>query len=81
MALTHNLLTNFQLETGAHQRHRSRKHTVVPLLQSVQTLRFELFHRAALLVRPGGAARLRLTDNPATRQRFMRIANVLARAA
>ena len=81
VALTHNLLTNFQLETGAHQRHRSRKHTVVPLLQSVQTLRFELFHRAALLVRPGGAARLRLTDNPATRQRFMRIANVLARAA
>ena len=81
VALTHNLLTNFQLETGAHQRHRSRKHTVVPLLQSVQMLRFELFHRAALLVRPGGAARLRLTDNPATRQRFMRIANVLARAA
>ena len=54
MVLAHNLLTNFQLETGAPQRRRSRKHTVVPLLQTVQTLRVELFHRAALLVRPAG---------------------------
>ena len=53
VVLAHNLLTNFQLETGAPPRRRTRKHTVVPLLQSVQTLRFELFHRAALLVRPG----------------------------
>jgi len=81
VALAHNLLTNFQLETGAACRRRTRKHTVVPRLQTVQTLRFELFHRAALLVRPGGTMRLRLRDNPATRQTFMRIANALARAA
>ena len=81
VALAHNLLINFQLETGAPQRRRSRKHTVVPLLRSVQTLRFELFHRAALLVRPGGTMRLRLTENPATRQTFTRIADALARAA
>jgi hypothetical protein len=81
VALTHNLLTNFQLETGAPLRRRSRKHTVVPLLQTVQTLRFELFHRAALLVRPGGTLRLRLRDNAATRQTFTRIAHALARAA
>ena len=68
VVLAHNLLTNFQLETGAPQRRRTRKHTVVPLLQSVQTLRFELFHRAALLVRPGGKMRLRMTDNLPTRQ-------------
>ena len=74
--LAHNLLTNFQLETGAPPRRRTRKHTVVPLLQSVQTLRFELFHRAALLVRPGGKTRLRMTDNLPTRQTFTRIANV-----
>jgi hypothetical protein len=78
VVLAHNLLTNFQLETGAPARRRTRKHTVVPLLQSVQTLRFELFHRAALLVRPGGTARLRMTDNSATRQTFTRIANALA---
>ena len=78
VVLAHNLLTNFQLETGAPQRRRTRKHTVVPRLQSVQTLRFELFHRAALLIRPGGVSRLRMTDNPATRQTFTRIANALA---
>ena len=63
---------------GAPPRRRTRKHTVVPLLQSVQTLRFELFHRAALLVRPGGKTRLRMTDNLPTRQTFTRIANALA---
>ena len=78
VVLAHNLLTNFQLETGAPQRRRTRKHTVVPLLQSVQTLRFELFHRAALLVRPGGKMRLRMTDNLPTRQTFTRIANALS---
>ena len=72
------VVTNFQLETGAPPRRRTRKHTVVPLLQSVQTLRFELFHRAALLVRPGGKTRLRMTDNLPTRQTFTRIANALA---
>ncbi len=81
VVLAHNLLINFQLDTGAPQRRRTRKHTVLPLLQTVQTLRFELFHRAALLVRPGGAMRLRMTDNPATRHTFTRIANALPRAA
>ena len=81
VALAHNLLTNFQIDTGAHERTRSRKHTVLHLLQTVQTLRFELFHRAALLVRPDGVARLRLADNTATRQRLNRIEKALARAA
>ena len=81
VALTHNLLTNFQIETGAQERTRSRKHTVLHLLQTVQTLRFEVFHRAALLLRPNGLAQLRLTDNAATRQRFRRIERGLARAA
>jgi len=81
VALTHNLLTNFQIDTGAHERTRSRKHTVLHRLQTVQTLRFEVFHRAAMLVRPGGIAQLRLADNAATRQRFRRIERALARAA
>lgn len=81
VALAHNLLTNFQIDTGAVERTRSRKHTVLHLLRTVQTLRFEVFHRAAILVRPNGLARLRLTSNPATRQRFTRIEKALARAA
>jgi Transposase DDE domain group 1 len=81
VALAHNLLTNFQIDTGARERTRTRKHTVLHLLQTVQTLRFEVFHRAAILVRPNGMIRLRLTDNAATRQRFTCIERALARAA
>ena len=79
VVLTHNLLTNFQIATGAVRRRSSRKRTVLHRLQSVQTLRFVLFHRAAELVRPGGAALLRLTNNPATREIFTRVASALAR--
>ena len=81
VVLAHNLLTNFQIETGAVRRRRSRKHTTLPLLQTIQTLRFALFNRAAALVRPGGAPRLRLTDNAATRRTYTQIENALARGA
>ena len=81
VVLAHNLLTNFQIETGAVCRPVSRKRTVRPILQSVQTLRFTLFHRAAILVRPHGSAILRLTDNAETKKAFTRIENALARAA
>lgn len=81
VALAHNLLTNFQIDTGAGERPRSRKHTALHLLHTVQTLRFEIFHRAALLVRPNGFAQLRLMNNAATRHRFMQLANALARVS
>jgi hypothetical protein len=79
--LTHNLLTNFQIETGAERRRRTRKHTTLPVLQTIQTLRFVLFNRAALLVRPSGLLTLRLADNTATRRLYTRIEHALARAA
>jgi hypothetical protein len=79
--LTHNLLTNFQIETGAQRRRRSRKHTTLPVLKTVQTLRFVLFHRAAALVHPGGKPTLRLANNAATRHLYTRIENALPRAA
>ena len=59
----------------------TRKHTVLHLLRTVQTLRFEVFHRAAMLIRPGGLTQLRLTDNAATRRTFTRLEKALARAA
>src|SRR5512134_1794984 len=60
VVLTHNLLTNFQLAGGAERRRRTRKHTTLPVLQTIQTLRFVFFDRAAALVRPGGTPTLRL---------------------
>jgi hypothetical protein len=47
----------------------------------VQTLRFTLFHRAALLLRPAGRSILRLAKNPATEDLFMRINRELSCAA
>lgn len=81
VVLVHNLLTNFQIETGAVRRAPTRKRTVLPVLQTIQTLRFVLFNRAAQIVRPGGALRLRLTDNEATRQVFTRIRDALPKVA
>lgn len=81
VVLTHNLLTNFQIDTGAERRRRSRKHTTLPRLQTIQTLRFVLFHRAGALVSPGGTPTLRLAHNSATRKFYTRIDQALARAA
>jgi Transposase DDE domain group 1 len=81
VVLTHNLLTNFQLATGAERRTPSRKRTVLHVLQTIQSLRFTFFHRAALLVRPQGVWRLRLMDNRETRRTYERVALALARAA
>ena len=79
--LTHNLLTNFQIETGAQRRRRSRKNTTLPVLKTAQTLRFVLFHRAAALVRPAGKPTLRLANNAATQRLYMRIEHALDNAA
>jgi hypothetical protein len=81
VVLAHNLLTNFQGETGAVWRAASRKRTVLPVLQTIQSLRFTFFNRAAQLVRPRGAFRLRLRDNAETRSHHERVARKLARAA
>lgn len=81
VALAHNLLTNFQIATGAARRKPSRKRTVLHVLQSVQTLRFVLLNRAAVLVRPNGAMRLRMMNNAETQGTYQRIATALARAA
>jgi hypothetical protein len=81
VVLTHNLLTNFQIDTGAERRRRSRKHPTLPLLHTVQTLRFVLSHRAGALVHPGGTPTLRLANNTSTRTLYTRIEHALAHAA
>ena len=81
VTLAHNLLTNFQIETGAAPRARSRKRTALHVLRSPQTLRFELFNRAGEIVRPNGKTILRLSDNGRVKHAFSRIADQLARTA
>lgn len=81
VVLAHNLLTNFQIETGAESRHRSEKRTALRVLRRIQTLRFELINRAGEIVRPNGSAVLRLQRNARAQEFFARTAEALASAA
>lgn len=81
VVLTHNLLTNFQIETGAGAKPRTQKRTALFRLKRIRTLRFELFNRAGNLVRPHGKAVLRLSRNDMAMEVFTRIASALANAA
>jgi hypothetical protein len=73
VVLTHNILTNFQIETGASQKPRTQKRTTLWKLEAVNTLRFELINRAGQLVRPAGRTILRLTDTHRVRSRYKEI--------
>lgn len=73
VALAHNLITNFQIETGAPRRRRSAKRTALHVLKSIHTLRFELLHRAGRIVRPDGTTTLRLARNEPMKRLFLRM--------
>src|SRR5438132_7521244 len=76
--LAHNLARNFQLDTLAEPKPRSRKRTYAYLLRSMRTLRFLLIARAGRLTRIGGRNVLRLAQNPATQALYARIHHALA---
>ena len=81
VAMAHNLLVNFQIETGACRKTRSFKRTTLFELKNVQTLRFEVFNRAGRLVRPNGRTILRLGKNGFARSTFLRLAQGLKKVA
>jgi hypothetical protein len=75
--LAYNLARNFQLDTLAEPKPRSRKRTYAYLLRSMRTLRFLLIARAGRLTRIGGRNVLRLAANPATQTLYTRIEHAL----
>jgi Transposase DDE domain group 1 len=76
--LAHNLFRNFQLDTGAEPKPRSRKRTYAYLLQSIRTFRFLAIARAGRLTRIDGRNVLRLTQNPSVEQLYERLEHALA---
>ena len=76
--LAHNVARNFQLDTLATPKPRSRKRTYAYLLRSMRTLRFLLIARAGRVTRIGGRNVLRLSHNPATEQLFAKVSHALA---
>ena len=81
VVLAHNILIGFQIETGISEKPRTQKRTTLWVLQQVQTLRFELFNRAGVLLQPNGRTILRLADNLRVKKRFDHIIKALKNAA
>ena len=79
-ALAHNVVTSFQLATGAPRRPRTRKRTAHYVLKSIHTLRYEIFHRAGILRRPQGRLTLTLSANLPTRDLFRKLVGKLVQA-
>ncbi len=77
-AMTHNLVRQFQIETGAAKRPNGRKRTYRFRLPSVRTLRFELIHLPARIARPSGKNALRIAAAPSSRKRIRAIERKLA---
>jgi hypothetical protein len=76
--LAHNLIRNFQLDTGAEPKQRSRKRTYAYVLRSMRTLRFLIIARAGRVTRIGGRRVLRLAQNPNVQQLYDRLQHALA---
>lgn len=81
VVLARNLLINFQVEAGAKKRHRTRKRTAVFVLRREATLRFELFNRAGIPIRPGGVNRLRLLASERVQRPFSTMLQALSAGA
>ena len=79
--LGHNLLRNFQLQTGAPKKRRSRKRTCGYLLHSLKTIRFKLIHQPARLVKPQGYSILRFSVAPSAKKLIESIEEKLKAAA
>jgi predicted metal-dependent phosphoesterase TrpH len=79
--LGHNLLRNFQLQTVATEKPRSRKRTCAYLLHSLKTIRFKLIHQPARLVKPQGYSVLRFSVAPTAKKLIESIEEKLKAAA
>jgi hypothetical protein len=79
--LGHNLIRNFQLQTMATPKPRSRKRTYRFFLQSLKTLRFKFIHQPARLVKPQGYHVLRFSVAPHVQQLIETIDQKLKSAA
>jgi len=79
--LAFNLVRLFQMSSTAPSRNGNRKRRTLRVFESIQTLRFELFNRAGLLLRPSGRATLDVGNNHVVRQRFSNTARCLDQAA
>ena len=80
-AVTHNLVRQFQVSTGAETRRNGRKRTYRWVLESLRTLRYEVLNLPARIARPEGCVQLRIAAAPETQRRIAQILAALPEAA
>ena len=79
--LAFNLLRSFQVAAGLTRRPRAAQRRPLFAFRSIQTLRYELLHRAGLVLHPDGKPTLEVGTVAAVRKRFLAIDSRLPRAA
>lgn len=79
--LAFNLMNSFQVATTAKSRSKTRKRSTIFDLELIQTLRYKWINRAGHLVHPNGHATLDVGNTPEVKNRFIQIAESLAKAA
>jgi hypothetical protein len=80
--LAFNLMRGFQVATGlAVQRSRAARRRPLFAFRSIHTLRYELLHRAGIVLHPDGRPTLEVGTTAAVRKQFLAIDNRLPRAA
>ncbi len=72
-----NLMRAMQAGT-TERRSTNRKRRTIRPFQTIQTLRYGLINRAALLVQPGGRLILDVGNNPMVQERFKTVESALA---
>lgn len=75
--LAFNLVRGFQVLTTAQRRGSTRKRGCVYRFESIQTMRYQYFHRAGVIVRPDGYSTLDVGCSPAVQERFKRVEQLL----
>ncbi len=79
--LAFNLMRSFQVVAGLTQRPLAARRRPLFAFRSVHTLRYELLHRAGLVLHPAGKPTLDVGTAAAVRHRFLAIDTRLPRAA
>jgi hypothetical protein len=80
--LAFNLMRGFQVAAGlAIQRSRAARRRPLFAFRSIHTLRYELLHRAGIVLHPDGRPTLEVGTTVAVRKQFLAIDNRLPRAA
>jgi hypothetical protein len=80
--LAFNLMRGFQVAAGlAVQRSRAARRRPLFAFRSIHTLRYELLHRAGIVLHPDGRPTLEVGTTAAVRKQFLAIDNRLPRAA